>query len=213
MYDSLMRLPLLGWVCFCTMAQLSGLIPDIINNPPIDFIYGVRLAMRLSTVAFLLLQAILIVFRSRPVKKAAGFEPRISALIGAFMPYGLLFFQRRELSMMFEMVSTILILIGSAGAIAALYQLGRSFSVMAETRQLVTKGPYRLVRHPLYLTEWIALIGLFIQFASIWTGLLLAVQFVFQLRRMHNEEMVLAAGFPEYSTYCRNTYRMIPGIY
>jgi protein-S-isoprenylcysteine O-methyltransferase Ste14 len=84
---------------------------------------------------------------------------------------------------------------------------------MAETRQLVTTGPYRFVRHPLYLAEEIAIVGVFIQFASVWTALLLAVQIGFQLRRMHNEELVLAAGFSEYDAYRRNTARLIPGIY
>jgi Isoprenylcysteine carboxyl methyltransferase (ICMT) family len=32
---------------------------------------------------------------------------------------------------------------------------------MAETRQLVTSGPYRFVRHPLYAAEEIAMLDLF----------------------------------------------------
>jgi protein-S-isoprenylcysteine O-methyltransferase Ste14 len=84
---------------------------------------------------------------------------------------------------------------------------------MAETRQLVTSGPYSFVRHPLYAAEELAMLGLFMQFASIWTVLLLVVQFGFQLRRMHNEELVLIASFPEYDTYRQSTARLIPGIY
>jgi protein-S-isoprenylcysteine O-methyltransferase Ste14 len=84
---------------------------------------------------------------------------------------------------------------------------------MAETRQLVTSGPYRFVRHPLYLTEEIATIGVFMQFASAWTALIFAVQIAFQLRRMHNEELVLSARFPEYVAYRQHTARLIPGIY
>jgi protein-S-isoprenylcysteine O-methyltransferase Ste14 len=107
----------------------------------------------------------------------------------------------------------VLILVGTVGAVYALAGLGRSFSVMAETRQLVTAGPYRLVRRPLYLTEEIAIIGLFMQFASPWTVLLLAVQIAFQLRRMYNEERVLTASFPEYVEYQQTTSRLIPRIY
>ena len=95
----------------------------------------------------------------------------------------------------------------------ALLRLGRSFSVMAEARYLVTSGPYRFVRHPLYLAEELAVVGVFIQFASVWTALLLALQISFQLRRMHNEEAVLAATFPEYTAYQARTSRLIPGIY
>jgi protein-S-isoprenylcysteine O-methyltransferase Ste14 len=127
--------------------------------------------------------------------------------------YGVSLFPRYDLPLSLEMISTVLILIGSAGAVVALARLGRSFSVMAETRKLVTSGPYRFVRHPLYLAEEIATIGVFMQFVSVQTALLLVVQIAFQLRRMQNEEAILIASFPEYSVYRRHTARLIPGIY
>jgi protein-S-isoprenylcysteine O-methyltransferase Ste14 len=213
MYDLLMRLPLLGWVLFSAIAQAKGLFPFFIMGGPIDLAYVVHLGMRLSTLAFLLLIAAAVILRTRPSGKARGLEPRISALMGTFLIYGIALFQRRELSLSSEMISTVLTLIGSAGAIVALGQLGRSFSVMAETRQLVTSGPYRLVRHPLYLAEEIAIFGVFMQFASVWTALLLVAQIAFQLRRMHNEEVVLTASFPEYTEYQETTARLIPGLY
>jgi protein-S-isoprenylcysteine O-methyltransferase Ste14 len=107
----------------------------------------------------------------------------------------------------------LLILFGSAAAVIALVRLGRSFSVMAEARRLVTSGPYRFVRHPLYLAEELAIIGIFTQFLSLSTALILAVQIAFQLRRMHNEEVILAASFPQYTAYRQKTARLIPGIY
>jgi protein-S-isoprenylcysteine O-methyltransferase Ste14 len=214
-YDFLMRLPLLGWAAFIAILQLAGLVHymETMNRLPLDFVYAVHVAMRLSTIAFMLLIAAAVILRSRPSGKATGLEPRISALAGTFMVYIFALFPRRELSLSLEMISTLLTLIGTVGAVFALARLGRSFSVMAETRQLVTSGPYRLVRHPLYLTEEIAVIGLFIQFASVWTILLLTLQIGFQLRRMQNEEAVLMAGFPEYGVYRQTTARLIPGIY
>ncbi len=87
-----------------------------------------------------------------------------------------------------EIVSTVLILVGSAAAVVALLRLGRSFSMMAEARRLVTSRSYRYMRHPLYLAEELAIIGLFLQFALLWTMLLLGVRIAFQLRCMRNEE-------------------------
>jgi protein-S-isoprenylcysteine O-methyltransferase Ste14 len=127
--------------------------------------------------------------------------------------YGMLLFPRCDLSVFGEIVSTVLTTIGSIGAVVALSQLGRSFSIMAESRQLVTTGPYRFVRHPLYAAELIATIGVFMQFASICTASLLVVHIAFQLRRMHNEELILTARFPEYDTYQRTIARLIPGVF
>jgi protein-S-isoprenylcysteine O-methyltransferase Ste14 len=210
-YDVVMRLPLLGFVVFAAGTQVAGLQHMVLA--PIDAACVIHVAMRLSTIAFLLLIAAVVILRNRPIEKARGLEPRISALVGTFLIYGFPLFPRRELSLPLETISTILIMIGSVGAVLSLFQLGRSFSVMAETRQLVTSGPYRFVRHPLYLTEGIAVIGLFVQCASVWTALLFAVQIAFQLRRMHNEETLLRASFPEYAAYSRNTRRLIPRIY
>jgi protein-S-isoprenylcysteine O-methyltransferase Ste14 len=212
-YDFLMRLPFLGWVLFCAIGQLWGLDRFMNMAAAIDSVYLIHIAMRLSTITFMLLLAAAVILRTRPSGKASGLEPRISALVGTFLIYGIALFPRRDLSLSQEMVSTLLTIIGSVGAVVALSQLGRSFSLMAETRQLVTTGPYRFVRHPLYLAEEIALIGLFVQFASLCTALLFAVQIGFQLRRMHNEELVLSVRFPEYVAYRQTTARLIPGIY
>jgi protein-S-isoprenylcysteine O-methyltransferase Ste14 len=214
-YDLLMRLPLLGWSVFCAAGQVAGLFRYMREADAAlsAGVYAVHVAMRISTIGFLLVLAAAIVLRSRPMGQARGLEPRISAFIGAFLVYAIPLFPPRELSLRTEMVSTALILVGSVAAVYALLRLGRSFSMMAEARQLVTSGPYRFVRHPLYLAEELAILGAFVQFASLWTALLLAVQVAFQLRRMHHEETVLSATFPEYIGYQRKTARLIPWVY
>jgi protein-S-isoprenylcysteine O-methyltransferase Ste14 len=214
-YDLLMRVPLLLWSMFCATLQMASLARYRREADPALPVaaYAVNLAMRLSTITFLLLLAAAVVLRARPTGKARGLEPRISAFIGAFLVYAILLFPRRELSVTAEMVSTLLVLFGSAAAIYTLLRLGRSFSMMAEARRLVTSGPYRFVRHPLYLAEELAIIGLSMQFFSAATAFVLAMQIVFQVRRMHNEEAVLAESFPEYAAYRQRTARLLPGIY
>jgi|SRR6516225_5275649 protein-S-isoprenylcysteine O-methyltransferase Ste14 len=210
MYDKLMRLPFLGWVLFVATVQVAGLSR---HTATVDLNYLFYVAMRLSTVAFMLLAASAVILRSAPSGKASGLEPRISALLGTFLIYAIVLLPRRDLSLTEEVVSTLFTMIGNVAAVIALAQLGRSFSIMAESRRLVTTGPYRFVRHPLYAAEEIATIGMFMQFALPWAALLFVVQVAFQLRRMHNEELVLTARFPEYDVYSQTTARLIPGIY
>ena len=214
-YDLVMRMPLLAWSMFCAMVQMAGLSQHIRSTNMVLPLtaYGIKLAMLLSTIGFLLLLSAAVIVRARPMGKARGLEPRISAFIGTFLIYTIPLFPRRELSETVEMVSTVLILVGSLAAVVALFRLGRSFSMMAEARRLVTSGPYRYVRHPLYLAEEVAIFGIFIQFFSIWTIIIFALQIVFQLRRMRNEEAVLTEILPEYASYQSKTPRLIPGIY
>jgi protein-S-isoprenylcysteine O-methyltransferase Ste14 len=214
-YDLLMRLPLLGWSMFCATLQMAGLA-RYVHEPDaaVPFApYAVSLTMRLSTITFLLLLGVSVDLRGRPIGKARGLEPRMSAFAGGFLVYAIPLFPRRELSVTLEMISTLLVLFGSAAAVVSLVRLGRSFSVMAEARRLVTSGPYRIVRHPLYLAEELAIIGIWLQFLSLSSAFVLAVQIAFQLRRMHNEEAILAESFPEYAAYRQRTARVLPGIY
>jgi protein-S-isoprenylcysteine O-methyltransferase Ste14 len=91
--------------------------------------------------------------------------------------------------------------------------LGRSFSVMAQARKLVTAGPYSLVRHPLYLGEGMAILGMMLQYLSPLAVAIVGMQFAFQLQRMQNEERVLTSQFPEYRDYMARTACIIPGVY
>jgi protein-S-isoprenylcysteine O-methyltransferase Ste14 len=214
-YDLVMRLPLLGYAMVLATLQMGGLTRYVREADPAlsHAVYAIGIAMRLSTTAFLMLLAAAVILRARPSRKARGLEPRISAFIGAFLVCAIPLFPRLELSLAAELVSTLLVLAGSAAAVFTLLRLRRSFSMMAEARRLVTSGPYRWVRHPLYLAEELAVVGIFMQFLSLWTVLLLALQIAFQLRRMHNEEVVLTQTFPEYAAYRQQTARLIPGVY
>ena len=206
---------MLMWSAFLGLVTMVGLQQYMREADPTlpGAVYILNVAMRASVIAYLVVIAATVVVRVRPARKARGVEPRISALIGTFLLTVVVLFPRRELSPIVGLVSALLTLAGNAFAVVVLTQLRESFSIMAEARQLITAGVYRLVRHPLYLAEEIAAIGVVMQFFSPWTALILAVQFGFQLRRMRNEEVILAAIFPEYRAYCKKTARILPGIY
>jgi len=169
-----------------------------------------NIAARASSALFVALAAATTLTRLPPVRKAAGIEPRIAAVLGTFLLTVLAMLPRQELPPIALGFSSVLIIAGMLTSFVVLRWLGRAFSIMAEARRLVTHGPYRLVRHPLYVCEELAVIGTFIQVVSPLALVIFIVHGVFQVRRMLNEETVLRETFPEYADYARRTPRLIP---
>jgi protein-S-isoprenylcysteine O-methyltransferase Ste14 len=168
---------------------------------------------RLSIVCFLGLMAILFLIRLEPINKAKGIVPRIMAIAGTFFVSLVTIFPRANLSTFQMAIAGLLCLLGTIISIFVLAHLGRSFSLMPEARRLITTGPYRIVRHPLYLSEELAAFAVLLQFLSFKTLLIFIVHALIQFQRMKNEEMVLENAFPEYQAYKSSTASLIPGIY
>jgi protein-S-isoprenylcysteine O-methyltransferase Ste14 len=86
---------------------------------------------------------------------------------------------------------------------------------MADARALVTKGPYQLVRHPLYLGELTAMLGFALGAKQLLITMTAWIAMAtVQAVRAHHEERALATAFPEYEAYIKAvTCRIIPGVY
>jgi protein-S-isoprenylcysteine O-methyltransferase Ste14 len=115
--------------------------------------------------------------------------------------------------------ATALVLAGDVIATAAcawlfvsVLALGRCFGVLPEARGLVVSGPYRLVRHPVYLGEIGALAGLTLASAAAWSFAILGAFVLAQSVRMRMEERALTAAFPEYRVYATQTGLLLPRL-
>jgi protein-S-isoprenylcysteine O-methyltransferase Ste14 len=176
-------------------------------------------AARVALLGFLATLALFFVVRLRPVAKVPGIGPRMVALCGTLLPTTLSLLPRYEDWAVLNAASFAAIAVSSALSMYGFSYLSRSASIMAEARRLVTSGPYRLVRHPVYLFEELGVIGTAL--SCLWPPDTAAVAVVVltvhawcQIRRMQLEERVLESAFPDYSAYRVGTpARVIPGVY
>ncbi|RCX33018.1 protein-S-isoprenylcysteine O-methyltransferase Ste14 [Thioalbus denitrificans] len=112
----------------------------------------------------------------------------------------------------------LLIALGYAFAAWALIE-NRFFSsvvrIQVERGHVVCdSGPYRIVRHPGYAGNMLALPGMALALNSLWTLVPAAVALVIAVIRTALEDRTLQDELPGYRDYARRVrYRLIPGIY
>jgi protein-S-isoprenylcysteine O-methyltransferase Ste14 len=102
---------------------------------------------------------------------------------------------------------------GIAISIIGLVSLNRSFGLVAAHRGIVSKGLYRFVRHPLYFSYEISIVGFIINNFNFWNIFLFCVHICCQLQRIKYEEDLLSED-GEYRQYATKTkWRLIPFLY
>jgi protein-S-isoprenylcysteine O-methyltransferase Ste14 len=109
----------------------------------------------------------------------------------------------------------LLLLCGAAWQFGAKLVLGRSFGLLPAQRGLVTSGPYRVMRHPIYCGYLISHIGFLLVNASWWNFAVLSVLCAAQLLRIRREEALLAdSRDAQYNRYrCQVRWRVLPFVY
>ena len=89
----------------------------------------------------------------------------------------------------------------------ARYQLGRSFSVTAQARRLVTTGLYARIRNPIYVFAELFIVGLAMFVERWWLLLFMLAVLPLQVFRARREAAVLEAAFgEEYRRYRARTW-------
>jgi protein-S-isoprenylcysteine O-methyltransferase Ste14 len=85
---------------------------------------------------------------------------------------------------------------------------------IAENQQVITTGPYAIVRHPMYASALVYLVGMPLALGSYWGLIPVAAMMPLLIWRLLDEERVLAtdlAGYTEYQQRVR--YRLIPFVW
>jgi len=148
--------------------------------------------------------------RTEPRERSRGVKEILLPLATAALPFALLaappslaVTARRPLLLAVFWAMTF----SSALTAWGIWTLRRSFSITVEARDLVTEGPYRWVRHPVYLGEVLSAAIVTTWRPSLANGALLALFAGLQLYRSRLEERKLALAFPEaYPSWAHRTW-------
>jgi protein-S-isoprenylcysteine O-methyltransferase Ste14 len=178
--------------------------PDVAS-----ILYAIRRGL---IICFYLLVIILFFARSQAKATTRSRLARTLAYVGTFAPFLLIFFKDGKSGNTPALFSICIMLGGLAFAIYSLKTLGRSIGIMPQARTLVRSGPYRLIRHPLYVGEIVSFGGFIIaEFTMAKLGIFLLTVAI-QLYRAIQEEKLLEKTIPEYLVYESATKRFVPWV-
>ncbi|MGA8172212.1 MAG: isoprenylcysteine carboxylmethyltransferase family protein [Methylocystis sp.] len=174
---------------------------------------ALAICSQITTTLFMSLVIVFIIIRRPPIRKSKGYLPRLAGISGFVLPFFFLALPRANLTRAITDFSSAVVFLGTAALILSVCWLGRSFSILPQARGLVIEGPYRVIRHPLYLAELCVLFGRVWELQLPWPFIVMLIAVGIQILRMHFEEQVLLEAFPSYREYANRTARLIPGIY
>jgi len=170
---------------------------------------------RILTVAFFAFLVAIYAVRSKAIARDHNPVAIAAALIRSFVLYGLFLIpgQGRSTNVWVLAGSDMCLAVGMTWALYSLTYLGKRFSIVPEARGLVTSGPYHLIRHPIYLGEIIAGVGLVLPTLFSLHLALFAVFLAAQIARTVFEERILRSTYPQYEAYAAHTRRLIPFVF
>jgi protein-S-isoprenylcysteine O-methyltransferase Ste14 len=107
-------------------------------------------------------------------------------------------------------------LISGAGlliVVASKIALGRSFGLVPANRGVVVRGPYGVVRHPIYLGYLVSHVAFFLAQPTLWNAAVILVGDGTLIARALMEERVLSRD-AAYASYCRRvSWHLVPGVF
>lgn len=85
---------------------------------------------------------------------------------------------------------------------------------VAEDQRVISTGPYAIVRHPMYASALMYLLGTPLALGSYWGLAVLGAMLPFLLWRLFDEERFLAKKLPGYREYQKRVrYRLVPFVW
>ena len=112
-----------------------------------------------------------------------------------------------------DMVTAIVSAVGLLLVIGGKMTLGRSFGIAPANRGVVARGPYTIVRHPIYAGYLITHVAFLVAQPTPLNLVIVAVADTALIARALIEERVLSTDV-QYRTYCqRVAWHLVPGVF
>lgn len=198
-----------GFACFCLMAIFA-------------LIRAARAAALIVLPAITLDVAVGVTFLTRrPLRRqTTAVMPKVCAYAAAFgLGSFVLLAQRfRPGWLVFHSVPAARIvgffiwLLGTVAAVFFVWRLRSAFSIVPQARELVTTGPYRFVRHPIYVCYLLQGIGYSLLYWNLPVLLAVVAWQSIMVARVRFEEQLLLSSFPEYADYRNRVGMFFPRL-
>ncbi len=85
---------------------------------------------------------------------------------------------------------------------------------IAEDQKVISTGPYKFVRHPMYSGALLLLIFTPLALGSFWSFPFVILMIIIIIYRLLDEEKFLSKNLPGYEAYCQKTrFRLVPRVW
>lgn len=176
--------------------------------------------MTLPLIAHPALSSLGFLMRKEKVRDLHGLAPRFAGYAGSFGVLAFFIFAERFhpnwiAATASPGVRNLGLAVWFSGAILDAYvlcSLRHAMSVIPQARTLITTGPYRYARHPLYAAYVLQNFGLWLRLPTLPLAVVFMVWLVVTTIRIHFEERVLTAAFPQYQEYARRVGMLFPRL-
>lgn len=186
----------------------------------------INILVALSWLVFLIYWGISAISAKKTTNRGSGFLMRIILIclfglviaVSHFSPKGHLFLRYSQplASLPLRIFGLVLCIIGVSLAIYARKYLGRNWGMPMshkEDGELVTSGPYSVIRHPIYTGVMMALLGTGLASYPLWIAFSVIGCIYFIFSAIQEEKRMLREFSGEYPAYMARTKRLIPLIY
>lgn len=153
---------------------------------------------------------------NKPATRIESLGDRSLHIFGTILAFSLLFRDPPAAQPFGGWLGFVITVLGAVVAIWARITLGRNWSAsvtLKKNHELIRRGPYRFVRHPIYAGTLLAILGTGLAFGHIQGVLAFFVALVTWKRKTRTEEQFMVEQFGrQYEEYRREVKSLIPGL-